>query len=110
MKYLVSHFTIQCSDGEFMQPAREITAAIAGECGYETFLDTDDGIDGYVQVDLFHEPSVREALENFPMDGLICNRQPKTHRMSYVEIQKMRFYSLAVFLRQLLFYLIVDHR
>ena len=54
MKYLVSHFTIQCSDGEFMQPAREITAAIAGECGYETFLDTDDGIDGYVQVDLFH--------------------------------------------------------
>ena len=70
MKYLVSHFTIQCSDGEFMQPAREITAAIAGECGYETFLDTDDGIDGYVQVDLFHEPSVREALENFPMDGV----------------------------------------
>ena len=70
MKYLVSHFTILCSDGEFMQPAREITAAIAGECGYETFLDTDDGIDGYVQVDLFHEPSVREALENFPMDGV----------------------------------------
>ena len=70
MKYLVSHFTIQCSDGEFMQPAREITAAIAGECGYETFLDTDDGVDGYVQVDFYHEPAIREALEEFPMDGV----------------------------------------
>ena len=53
-----------------MQPAREITAAIAGECGYETFLDTDDGVDGYVQVDFYHEPAIREALEEFPMDGV----------------------------------------
>ena len=70
MKYFVSHFTIQCADGEFMQPAREITAAIAGECGYETFLDTDEGVDGYVQVDFYHEPAVKEALEEFPMDGV----------------------------------------
>ena len=70
MKYFVSHFTIQCADGEFMQPAREITAAIAGECGYETFLDTDNGVDGYVQVDFYHEPAIREALEDFPMEGV----------------------------------------
>ena len=53
-----------------MQPAREITAAIAGECGYETFLDTDDGVDGYVQVDFYHEPAIWEALEEFPIDGV----------------------------------------
>ena len=70
MKYFVSHFTIQCADGEFMQPAREITAALAGECGYETFLDTDNGVDGYVQVDFYHEPAIREALEDFPMEGV----------------------------------------
>ena len=70
MKYLVSHFTIQCADCDFMQPAREITAALAGECGYETFLDTDNGVDGYVQVDFYHEPAIREALEEFPMDGV----------------------------------------
>ena len=70
MKYFVSHFTIQCADGEFMQPAREITAAIAGECGYETFLDTDNGVDGYVQVDFYDEPAIREALAEFPMDDV----------------------------------------
>ena len=70
MKYFVSHFTIQCADGEFMQPAREITAAIAGECGYETFLDTDNGVDGYVQVDFYDESAMREALAEFPMDDV----------------------------------------
>lgn len=70
MKYLVSHFTIQCADSGFMQPAREITAAIAGECGYETFLDTDSGVDGYVQVDFYDEPAIREALAEFPMDDV----------------------------------------
>ena len=70
MKYLVSHFTIQCTDSGFMQPAREITAALAGECGYETFLDTDSGVDGYVQVDFYDEPAIREALAEFPMDDV----------------------------------------
>ena len=70
MKYFVSHFTIQCADGEFMQPAREITAALAGECGYETFLDTDNGVDGYVQVDFYDKSAMREALAEFPMDDV----------------------------------------
>lgn len=70
MKYFVSHFTIQCADSGFMQPAREITAALAGECGYETFLDTDSGVDGYVQVDFYDEPAIREALAEFPMDDV----------------------------------------
>ena len=70
MKYLVSHFTIQCADSGFMQPAREITAALAGECGYETFLDTDSGVDGYVQVDFYDESAMRKALAEFPMDDV----------------------------------------
>lgn len=70
MKYFVSHFTIQCADGEFMQPAREITAAIAGECGYETFLDTDNGVDGYVQVDFYDKAMVEDSLADFPMEGV----------------------------------------
>ena len=70
MKYLVSHFTIQCADGEFMQPAREITAAIVGECGYETFLDTDNGVDGYVQVDFYDKAMVEDSLASFPMEGV----------------------------------------
>ena len=70
MKYLVSHFTIQCADGEFMQAAREITAAIAGECGYETFLDTDNGVDGYVQVDFYDKAMVEDSLADFPMEGV----------------------------------------
>lgn len=70
MKYFVTHFTINCSDEALLQTSRELAADIAGECGYETFLDTDEGIDGYVQMDFYDEPVLRAQLEDFPVDGV----------------------------------------
>lgn len=70
MKYLVSHFTIDAADDNLLQTSREILAAMAGECGYETFIDTERGTDGYVQVDFFDEDMLRTVLAEFPIDGV----------------------------------------
>ena len=65
MKYYEVEFKIQpCS-----QDARDILAALAGEAGFETFEDTDEGVKGYVQQALFNQTSLDESLQFFPMEG-----------------------------------------
>lgn len=77
MKYLLTKFTISCGsatadmDAEsLMQACRELLADEMGECGYESFEDTDDGITGYVQQEEYHEILVKEALSRFPVEGV----------------------------------------
>lgn len=70
MLYNKTIFTIKASDETLLQPARELLAALACECGYEAFIDTDDGVEGYVQLDFYDEVQVIEMVENFPMEGV----------------------------------------
>lgn len=77
MKYFIAKFTIRQGDGaaaavdeETMDTARVLTAALAGEAGFESFEDTDEGINGYVQQSHFSEAVLRESLGAFPMPGI----------------------------------------
>ena len=70
MKYYVTHFQIKTDDEALFRPSCELLAAIAGECGYESFMDTDTGVDGYVQVDMYDEQSIVDGLADFPVDGV----------------------------------------
>ena len=70
MKYFVTHFNIKCADEAIKQTAREITAAIAAEAGYETFVDTDEGTDGYVQIDFYDESLLISMLAEFPVENV----------------------------------------
>lgn len=70
MKYFVTHFNIKCADEAIKQTAREITAAIAAETGYETFVDTDEGTDGYVQIDFYDESLLISMLAEFPVENV----------------------------------------
>ena len=54
MKYYEVIFNIAAPE-ELMQDARDILSALAGEAGFETFEDTDEGVKGYVQQTLFNE-------------------------------------------------------
>ena len=65
MKYYEVEFKIQPSS----QDARDILAALAGEAGFETFEDTDEGVKGYVQQALFNQSALDESLQFFPMEG-----------------------------------------
>lgn len=63
MKYYKVDFTIQpCT-----QDARDILAAMAGEVGFETFEESEEGLTGYVQQALFNQEALEETIEYFPI-------------------------------------------
>lgn len=65
MKYYEVNFKIlPCT-----QDARDILSALAGEAGFETFEETDEGVKGYVQQALFDKSALDESLQFFPIEG-----------------------------------------
>ena len=66
MKYFEVAFTLI----PYSADACDVLAALAGEVGFETFMETETGLTGYVQQTLFDEPALKEALEDFPFEGI----------------------------------------
>ena len=66
MKYYAVDFHIECSD-DLLQTCRELLADSAGEVGFESFEDTDQGIMGYVQTDSFDREGLQQAIDDFPI-------------------------------------------
>ena len=66
MKYYEVNFNIAAPE-ELMQDARDILSALAGEAGFETFEDTDEGVKGYVQQTLFNEDLLKTLMDDFPL-------------------------------------------
>ena len=69
MKYLAAHFEIACMD-DMMQIARDLLMDVAGEAGFESFEDTERGVDGYVQEQLFDRQLPDDGIASFPLDGV----------------------------------------
>lgn len=67
MKYLLTRFDIACPSEELLQPCRELLADACGDCGYESFEDTDKGIIGYIQQDNYDAAAVEKTIEEFPI-------------------------------------------
>ena len=66
MKYFEVAFTLS----PYSTDACDVLAASAGEVGFETFMETEDGLTGYVQQALFDEQALKETIEDFPFDGV----------------------------------------
>ena len=66
MKYFEVAFTLS----PYSTDACDVLAALAGELGFETFMETEDGLTGYVQQALFNEQTLKETIEDFPFDGV----------------------------------------
>lgn len=69
MKYLEVILEINAPEA-LLQDARDVLSAMAGEAGFETFEETDGGLKGYVQQELFDQPALDEILHNFPFEGV----------------------------------------
>ena len=67
MKYYAVDFKIGIAD-ELMQDARDVLSALLGEAGFETFEETDEGLEGYVQRDLLDEDTLQAQLALFPFE------------------------------------------
>ena len=65
MKYLVANFNIKPTGDMDKQAIGDLLCACLGEVGFESFEETDNGIDAYIQADLFHRDAIKQALEEF---------------------------------------------
>ncbi len=69
MEYYVTHFTITAEE-ELMQISRELLVDSVSEAGYESFEDTEKGVDAYVQTQLYDPVRTKELVEDFPIEGV----------------------------------------
>jgi len=65
MKYFEAEFVISPCTTD----ASDLVAALAGEAGFETFEETETGLKGYVQQELFDAAALQSVLEDFPFEG-----------------------------------------
>ena len=62
--------------------SRDVLAAMAGEAGFETFEESEEGLTGYVQQELFDENALKSVIEDFPFEGTsisyeVCEAEDK---------------------------------
>ena len=55
--------------------ARDVLAAMAGDTGFETFEESEEGLTGYVQQELFDEGTLKAVIEEFPFEGISISYQ-----------------------------------
>ena len=55
---------------DMLQIARDLLMDVAGEAGFESFEDTERGVDGYVQEQLFDRKLLDDGIASFPLDGV----------------------------------------
>ena len=63
MKYFEVTFTTSpCNE-----TVNDVVSALAGEIGFESFVEWENGVQAYVQQSLFDEKALKEMVENFPL-------------------------------------------
>ncbi len=66
MKYLVATFHIEVED-DLLQASRDLLADGAAEAGFESFEDSELGMEAYVQKELFDKEMLDQHLADFPI-------------------------------------------
>lgn len=66
MKYYEVKFSVKPLNSD----ACDLVAAMAGEAGFETFENTDEGMTGYVQQSLFDQQVLDDVLQSFPISDV----------------------------------------
>lgn len=67
MKYLVANFTIKPTGDMDKQTICDLLCATLGEVGFESFQETDHGIDAYIQDEVYDKEAFLQALEDFEL-------------------------------------------
>ena len=70
MKYICTKFIIRADEESALQIMRELLADACGNIGYESFIDTDNGMEGYIQQDVFSESDLNDAVTGVAIDNV----------------------------------------
>ena len=68
MKYLVANFKIATSE-DLLQVCKDLLADSAAEAGFESFEETQEGLEAYVQKELFDKDALDASIADFPIEG-----------------------------------------
>ena len=68
MKYLVAKFKIATSE-DLLQVCKDLLADSAAEGGLESFEETQEGLEAYVQKELFDKDALDASIADFPIEG-----------------------------------------
>lgn len=68
MKYLVAKFKIATSE-DLLQVCKDLLADSAAEAGFESFKETQEGLEAYVQKELFDKDALDASIADFPIEG-----------------------------------------
>lgn len=66
MKYLIALFRIECPD-DLRQACKDLLADSVSSAGFESFEETEEGINGYVRKEALDTDLLRNSIENFPI-------------------------------------------
>lgn len=67
MKYLVATFNIEV-EADLMEASRDLLADGAAQAGFESFEETEQGMDAYVQKELFDRENLDAFISDFPIE------------------------------------------
>ena len=97
MKYYVVDFIISCKE-EIKDMAKELLADAAGEAGFESFEDTENGIKGYVQTDMLDHNMLGKLIRNFilPDVNISYTLSPMENRNWNEEWEKQGFEPIVI--------------
>lgn len=68
MKYLVAKFKIATSE-DLLQVCKDLLADSAAEAGFESFEETQEGLEAYVKKELFDKDALDTSIADFPIEG-----------------------------------------
>ena len=68
MKYLVAKFKIATSE-DLLQVCKDLLSDSAAEAGFESFEETQEGLEAYVQKELFDKDALDASIADFPIEG-----------------------------------------
>lgn len=66
MKYLVATFNIE-AEADLLEASRDLLADGAAQAGFESFEETEQGMDAYVQKELFDRETLDAYIADFPI-------------------------------------------
>ena len=67
MRYYEVKFTIE----PYLDAYADVLSSSLAEIGFESFVPTNDGLDAYIQQDLFDAEKLSQTMEDFPIQGLL---------------------------------------
>jgi ribosomal protein L11 methyltransferase len=64
------YFEVTFKTNPCTETVNDVLSAIMGEIGFESFVEENDGIKGYIQQPVYDEATLKETIANIPLEGV----------------------------------------